>query len=99
MIENKFILMWFTGRKPTRVFGKNVRFNKHRYADVGWAMLEFGEETIGRDALPKGPQPGDQIAEESYADPYCERGADQRQDTHEAVPAIGQAGEPDTVGG
>jgi UDP-N-acetylglucosamine 3-dehydrogenase len=46
-IHDADLMMWFLGRAPTRIYGRNIRFNEFRYPDVGWAMLEFGEEAIG----------------------------------------------------
>jgi len=46
-IHDADLMMWFLGRAPTRVYGRNVRFNEFRYPDVGWAMLEFDDTAIG----------------------------------------------------
>lgn len=46
-IHDADLMMWFLGRAPTRVYGRNIRFNEFRYPDVGWAMLDFDEEAIG----------------------------------------------------
>lgn len=46
-IHDADLMMWFTGQTPSRVYGRNVRVDEFRYPDVGWAMLEFGEEAIG----------------------------------------------------
>lgn len=46
-IHDADLMMWFLGRPPTRVYGRTVRFGQHTYPDVGWAMLEFGDEAIG----------------------------------------------------
>ncbi|MBC8350726.1 MAG: Gfo/Idh/MocA family oxidoreductase [Planctomycetes bacterium] len=46
-IHDADLMMWFLGQSPTRVYGRYVRFNEFRHPDVGWAMLEFGDEAIG----------------------------------------------------
>lgn len=46
-IHDADLMMWFLGRGPTRVYGRYVRFNEFRYADIGWAMLEFDDQAIG----------------------------------------------------
>lgn len=46
-IHDADLMMWFLGREPTRVYGRYVRFNEFRYADVGWGMLEFDDTAIG----------------------------------------------------
>lgn len=46
-IHDADLMMWFTGQTPSRVYGRNVRVDEFRYPDVGWAMLEFGEDAIG----------------------------------------------------
>ncbi|MCA9207845.1 MAG: Gfo/Idh/MocA family oxidoreductase [Planctomycetales bacterium] len=46
-IHDADLMMWFLGRAPSRVFAREVRVDQFRYADVGWAMLEFGSDAIG----------------------------------------------------
>lgn len=46
-IHDADLMMWFLGRPPTRIYGRQLRFNEFRYPDVGWAMLEFGDDAIG----------------------------------------------------
>lgn len=46
-IHDADLMMWFLGRSPTRVFARNVKFNEFRYPDIGWAMLEFGDDAVG----------------------------------------------------
>lgn len=41
------LMLWFTGKTPTEVYGRNVKVSDHTYPDLGWAMLHFGEEAIG----------------------------------------------------
>ena len=46
-IHDADLMMWFLGQAPTRVFARYVRVNQFKYPDIGWAMLEFGEQAIG----------------------------------------------------
>ncbi|MDP6554485.1 MAG: Gfo/Idh/MocA family oxidoreductase [Pirellulaceae bacterium] len=46
-IHDTDLMMWFLGQAPTRVFARYVRVNQFTYPDIGWAMLEFGNEAIG----------------------------------------------------
>jgi UDP-N-acetylglucosamine 3-dehydrogenase len=46
-VHDADLMMWFAGRGPTSVYGRNVRVDRFAYPDVGWAMLHFGEEAIG----------------------------------------------------
>jgi predicted dehydrogenase len=46
-IHDADLMMWFLGQAPTRVFARYVRVNQFTYPDIGWAMLEFGEQAIG----------------------------------------------------
>lgn len=46
-IHDADLMMWFTNQVPTRVFARNLRVENFIYPDVGWAMLEFGDRTIG----------------------------------------------------
>jgi predicted dehydrogenase len=46
-IHDADLMMWILGHAPTRVYGRYVRFNRYRYPDVGWAMLEFDDRAIG----------------------------------------------------
>ena len=46
-IHDADLMMWFTQQRPSRVFARNVKFSEFKYPDLGWAMLEFGDETVG----------------------------------------------------
>lgn len=46
-VHDADLMMWFLGRAPSRVYGRYVRINEFKYPDLGWAMLEFGEEAVG----------------------------------------------------
>jgi UDP-N-acetylglucosamine 3-dehydrogenase len=46
-IHDADLMMWFMNRIPSRVYGRNIRFQRFRYPDVGWAMLEFDDAAIG----------------------------------------------------
>lgn len=46
-IHDGDLMMWLAGLVPSRVYARYVRFNDFAYPDIGWAMLEFGEEAIG----------------------------------------------------
>jgi UDP-N-acetylglucosamine 3-dehydrogenase len=46
-IHDADLMMWFIGRAPSRVYGRNLRVESFQHPDVGWAMLEFGEQAIG----------------------------------------------------
>ena len=46
-IHDVDLMLWFTGRQPTEVYGRNVRVGDFDYPDIGWAMLHFGEDAIG----------------------------------------------------
>lgn len=46
-IHDADLMMWFLGGPPTRVYGRTIRVDQFTYPDVGWAMLEFGEEAVG----------------------------------------------------
>lgn len=46
-IHDVDLMMWFTGRTPTEVYGRTVRVNDFKYPDIGWAMLHFGDDCIG----------------------------------------------------
>jgi predicted dehydrogenase len=46
-IHDVDLMMWFLGRAPSRVYGRNIRFNEFHYPDIGWAMLEFDDDAIG----------------------------------------------------
>lgn len=46
-IHDADLMMWFLDRAPSEVYGRNIQFDGHRYPDLGWAMLHFGEDAIG----------------------------------------------------
>lgn len=46
-IHDADLMMWFLQETPTRVFAKNLRVENFQYPDIGWAMLEFGEQAVG----------------------------------------------------
>ena len=46
-IHDVDLMLWFTGRQPTEVYGRNVRVGDFDYPDIGWAMLHFGGDAIG----------------------------------------------------
>lgn len=46
-VHDADLMMWFTGKSPTSVYGRNVRVDQFQYPDIGWAMLHFGEDAIG----------------------------------------------------
>ena len=46
-IHDADLMLWFLGRDPTSVYGRQVRVGDFRYPDLGWAMLNFGEDAIG----------------------------------------------------
>ena len=46
-VHDADLMMWLTGQIPSRVYGREIRFNPFRYADLGWAMLEFADQAIG----------------------------------------------------
>jgi UDP-N-acetylglucosamine 3-dehydrogenase len=46
-IHDADLMMWFMGRMPTRVYARNLRVENYKHPDMGWAMLEFGDEAIG----------------------------------------------------
>ncbi len=46
-IHDADLMMWFLERKPSRVYGRQVRVLDHHHADIGWALLEFEDAAIG----------------------------------------------------
>ncbi|MBW3597146.1 MAG: Gfo/Idh/MocA family oxidoreductase [Planctomycetes bacterium] len=42
-VHDADLMMWLLGRAPTRIYARNVRVDRFRYPDLGWAMLEFGD--------------------------------------------------------
>ena len=46
-IHDADLMMWFLGRGPSQVYGRTVKVGDFDYADLGWAMLHFGDDAIG----------------------------------------------------
>ncbi len=46
-VHDADLMMWFTSQTPTSVYGRNVRVDQFTYPDIGWAMLNFGDNAIG----------------------------------------------------
>ncbi|MBP90216.1 MAG: hypothetical protein CMJ64_26495 [Planctomycetaceae bacterium] len=46
-VHDADLMMWLSGRVPTRVYSRYVRFGDFKYPEVGWAMLEFGNDAVG----------------------------------------------------
>ena len=46
-IHDADLMMCFMQQIPSRVYARNVRSGDFAYPDLGWAMLEFGEEAVG----------------------------------------------------
>jgi len=46
-IHDADLMMWFLGKAPTEIYARNIRVERFRYPDLGWAMLHFGDEAIG----------------------------------------------------
>lgn len=46
-IHDADLMMWFTGRRPSEVYGRTIRVNDFKYPDIGWAMLHFDADCIG----------------------------------------------------
>ena len=46
-VHDADLMMWFTGRAPSRVYGRQLRFGSARFPEVGWAILEFGDDALG----------------------------------------------------
>ena len=46
-IHDVDLMLWFTGHRPARVYGRNVRAGDFRYADVGWAMIDLADDCLG----------------------------------------------------
>ena len=50
-IHDADLMMWMLGSAPNRVYAKNVRVHDFHYPDLGWAMLEFGNDAANPDAV------------------------------------------------
>jgi predicted dehydrogenase len=46
-VHDADLMMWLSGRVPTRIYARYVRIGNFKYPELGWAMLEFGDETVG----------------------------------------------------
>lgn len=46
-IHDADLMMWLLGRAPDRVYARQVRVHGFQYPDLGWAMLEFGQQAVG----------------------------------------------------
>lgn len=46
-IHDADLMMWFLNAAPNEVYGRNITVENHRYPDLGWAMLHFGDAAIG----------------------------------------------------
>ena len=46
-VHDADLMMWLSGRVPTRVYSRYVRIGDFKYPDVGWAMLEFDDDAVG----------------------------------------------------
>ncbi|MCB1229120.1 MAG: Gfo/Idh/MocA family oxidoreductase [Verrucomicrobiae bacterium] len=47
-IHDVDLMMWFLGgRAPDTIYARNVSHSGHRYPDLGWAMLNFGDDAVG----------------------------------------------------
>lgn len=46
-IHDADLMMWFLDSAPSEVYARNVRIGDHRYPELGWAMLHFGDEAVG----------------------------------------------------
>ena len=50
-IHDADLMLWFTGRMPSRVYGRNVRVDDFEHPDLGWALLEFGGAADANSAI------------------------------------------------
>jgi UDP-N-acetylglucosamine 3-dehydrogenase len=50
-IHDADLMLWFTGRTPSEIYGRTVRVDQFRYPDIGWAMLHFGDAASGDEAI------------------------------------------------
>ncbi len=46
-VHDADLMMWFTGRQPTEVYGRTVRVDQFQHPDIGWAMLHFADDCLG----------------------------------------------------
>ena len=46
-IHDADLMLWFMQQMPSRVYARNVRAGEFAYPDLGWAMLEFGDQAVG----------------------------------------------------
>lgn len=50
-IHDADLMLWFTGRTPSQIYGRTVRVDQFQYPDIGWAMLHFGDDQSGDEAI------------------------------------------------
>ena len=50
-IHDADLMMWMLGRCPERIYARNVRVHDFHYPDLGWAVLEFGSDPGGPEAV------------------------------------------------
>lgn len=46
-IHDADLMLWFSGQLPSRIYARNLRVEQFTYPDIGWAMLEFGDQALG----------------------------------------------------
>ena len=46
-VHDADLMMWFTGRQPTEIYGREIRVHQFKYPDLGWAMMHFADDCIG----------------------------------------------------
>lgn len=44
-IHDADLMLWFTGKLPSRVYARNISSGEFQYPEIGWAMLEFDTAT------------------------------------------------------
>ena len=46
-VHDADLMMWFLGRPPSRVYGRQIHFGEMTYPEIGWGMLEFEDQAVG----------------------------------------------------
>jgi len=46
-VHDTDLMLWFTGQRVERVYARNIRVRDFTHPDIGWAMLEFENGTLG----------------------------------------------------